>query len=204
MKHAHQRERLPAPIAVIVGAWIVSVCVGVPMLRSVTSVAEATAANTSTTLAATTTTATATIVAEDDATRLTRIGVPADQIPIFVGASQRTGLDALHLAAQIKAESGFQNHPCRIVNPGQRLRNHICGIAQLGNGWGTDAQRMDINYSINRQADGIREYMLSYNQDWQMSWRRYHSGRPTQGGDCGKHCRQYVRNIERYVAEGNG
>jgi hypothetical protein len=90
-----------------------------------------------------------------------------------------------------------------MVNRGTRNENHICGIAQLGTGWGTAEQRMDITYSLNRQADGIASYMLEYNQNWQMAWRKYHSGTPYQGGNCGKHCRNYVSNIELYIAEGS-
>lgn len=143
-------------------------------------------------------------VPESVTIKFDRLGVPPDLQPIFIAAGERTGIDPIILAAQVHLESGFTNHPCRIVNKGRRLQNNICGIAQQGNGWGTTEQRMDPNYAINRQADAIKEYLDLYNGNLDMAFRRYFSGRPTLGGSCGRVCRKYPGLVYNRVALAEG
>lgn len=178
----------------IAGVYFVTVA-NTPELHAV---ADTTSSTSSSTSSSTTTTT----LPDVNTPRLTKIGTPPELIPVFIDAGTRRGIDPVILAAQVKAESGFQNHACRIVHTAV-ARDEICGIAQLGQGWGPRAQRLDVTWAINRQSDGIKVFLDSNGGDVNAAWRRYMSGDSTQGGDCGNDCAQYVRNINTYIAEAN-
>jgi soluble lytic murein transglycosylase-like protein len=129
-----------------------------------------------------------------------RLGIPAEYRPFFLEASERTGIDPIVLAAQVHLESHFTNHACRRVK-----RETICGVAQLGNGFGTQAERMDPHYAINRQADAIKEFLDQYDGNLDMAFRRYFSGSPVVGqGACGKTCRKYPGLVYSRIAQAEG